>query len=30
LWSTGRGSYLRAGVAGVRRPDALFASGFDG
>jgi hypothetical protein len=30
LWPTGRGSFLRAGVAAVRRPDALFASGFDG
>jgi VCBS repeat protein len=30
LWPTGRGSYLRAGVAEVRRPDAMFASGFDG
>ena len=30
LWPTGRGGYLRAGTAQVRRPDALFASGFDG
>src|SRR5262249_28799213 len=30
LWPTGRGSYLRAGVANVRRPDALFSNGFDG